>query len=293
MHQLFAFNTVQSGEGVGNEFIYIIAAVIGGCLLTGGYGSAIGPAFGAFIFGMASKGIVYADWNPDWFKFFLGAMLLARHPVNPWVRKRAEADRDDIDTAPTVPPAHAPTARLELDGVGKSLRQHPRPARCHPRRRTPARSPACSATTAPASPPSSRSSPGCTSTTEGTLLVDGEEVRLTSPRARPSTAGIATVYQDLAIVPLMPVWRNFFLGSEMTKGPGPFARLDIGRMRRPPTRNCATWASTCATSTSPSAPSPAASASAWPSPAPSTSAPGCSSSTSPPRRSASSSPASC
>ena len=76
MHMLFSFNTVQSGQGVGNEFLYIIAAVIGGCLLTGGYGSAIGAAIGAFIFGMANQGIVYAGWNPDWFKFFLGAMLL-------------------------------------------------------------------------------------------------------------------------------------------------------------------------------------------------------------------------
>ncbi len=55
MHLLFSFNTVQSGEGVGNEFLYIIAAVIGGCLLTGGYGSAIGPVIGAFIFGMVSR----------------------------------------------------------------------------------------------------------------------------------------------------------------------------------------------------------------------------------------------
>ena len=44
MHLLFAFNTVQSGQGIGNEFFYIIAAVIGGCLLTGGYGTAIGAA---------------------------------------------------------------------------------------------------------------------------------------------------------------------------------------------------------------------------------------------------------
>jgi simple sugar transport system permease protein len=76
MHLLFAFNTVQSGQGVGNEFLYIIAAVIGGCLLTGGYGTTIGAAIGAFIFGMVNQGIVYAGWNPDWFKFFLGAMLL-------------------------------------------------------------------------------------------------------------------------------------------------------------------------------------------------------------------------
>ena len=76
MHLLFAFNTVQSGQGVGNEFLYIIAAVIGGCLLTGGYGTTVGAMIGAFIFGMANQGIVYAGWNPDWFKFFLGAMLL-------------------------------------------------------------------------------------------------------------------------------------------------------------------------------------------------------------------------
>ncbi|MFI0407532.1 ABC transporter permease [Actinomadura sp. 3N508] len=90
MHLVFAFATVQSGEGVGNEFLYIICAVIGGCLLTGGYGSAIGAAIGAFIFGMTNKGIVYAEWNPDWFRFFLGAMLLIATVVNLIVRRRVE-----------------------------------------------------------------------------------------------------------------------------------------------------------------------------------------------------------
>jgi simple sugar transport system permease protein len=89
MHQLFTFNTVQSGEGVGQELIYISAAVIGGCLLTGGYGSAIGPVFGAFMFGMVQQGIVYANWNPDWFKAFLGVMLLGAVLINLWVRQSA------------------------------------------------------------------------------------------------------------------------------------------------------------------------------------------------------------
>ncbi|MBO4259323.1 ABC transporter permease [Streptomyces griseorubiginosus] len=89
MHQLFTFNTVQSGEGVGQELIYIAAAVIGGCLLTGGYGSAVGPVFGAFMFGMVNQGIVFAGWNPDWFKAFLGVMLLGAVMINLWVRQSA------------------------------------------------------------------------------------------------------------------------------------------------------------------------------------------------------------
>src|SRR6266487_1682419 len=93
MHILIAFNTVQSGLGLGNEFIYIVAAVVGGCLLTGGYGSVIGAAIGAFIFGMTNQGIVYAGWNPDWFFFFLGALLLGAILLNSWVRRRAEAMR--------------------------------------------------------------------------------------------------------------------------------------------------------------------------------------------------------
>ncbi|WBO62514.1 ABC transporter permease [Streptomyces camelliae] len=89
MHNLFSFNTVQSGEGVGQELIYISAAVIGGCLLTGGSGSAIGPVFGAFMFGMVQQGIVYAGWNPDWFKAFLGVMLLGAVLINLWVQRTA------------------------------------------------------------------------------------------------------------------------------------------------------------------------------------------------------------
>jgi simple sugar transport system permease protein len=88
MHQLFAFDSVQSGIGVGNELFYIAAAVVGGCLLTGGYGSAIGGAIGALIFGATTQGIVYAGWNPDWVKFFVGAVLLVATLLNMWVRLR-------------------------------------------------------------------------------------------------------------------------------------------------------------------------------------------------------------
>ncbi|PPK97872.1 simple sugar transport system permease protein [Kineococcus xinjiangensis] len=89
MHQLFSFNAIQSGGGVGQEFIYIIAAVVGGCLLTGGYGSAVGSAIGALIFGMTSLGIVYAGWDANWFKAFLGVMLLLATIVNMIVKNQA------------------------------------------------------------------------------------------------------------------------------------------------------------------------------------------------------------
>ena len=60
----------------------------------------------------------------------------------------------------------------------------------------------------------------------GEFLVDGAPVRFASPRDARSH-GISTVYQDLAMVPLMSIWRNFFLGSEPTKGWGPFRRFDV------------------------------------------------------------------
>lgn len=93
MHQLFAYNTVQSGAGIGNELLYIAAAVVGGCLLTGGHGSAVGSALGAFIFGMTTEGVIYADWDPDWFQFFVGAMLLIATVANTWIRSRASTGK--------------------------------------------------------------------------------------------------------------------------------------------------------------------------------------------------------
>lgn len=91
MHTLFQFNTIQSGEGVGQEFIFIIAAVVGGCLLTGGYGSAVGASIGALIFAMTELGINYAGWNPDWYRTFLGVMLVLATLANVWVKKKADA----------------------------------------------------------------------------------------------------------------------------------------------------------------------------------------------------------
>jgi simple sugar transport system permease protein len=93
MLSLFKTTTAQSTTGVGQEFVYIICAVVGGCLLTGGYGSAVGAALGALIYGMVGQGIVYSGWDSDWLYAFLGVMLLGAVLVNNWVKARAESIR--------------------------------------------------------------------------------------------------------------------------------------------------------------------------------------------------------
>jgi len=67
--------------------------------------------------------------------------------------------------------------------------------------------------------------------TKGTLMLDGEEVFLNSPRDA-IDRGIATVFQDLAMIPLMGISRNFFIGREPTRGAGPFKRFDVTKADR-------------------------------------------------------------
>ena len=74
--QVLGVGSADTLRGTQKEFEAIIAAVIGGCLLTGGYGSAIGAAFGALIFGFVQMGIFYTGIDTDWFKVFLGSMVL-------------------------------------------------------------------------------------------------------------------------------------------------------------------------------------------------------------------------
>ena len=86
----FRLTAVQADVGDGNEFRYIIVAVVGGNLLTGGYGSALGAGIGAVIWGMISQGIGFAQWNSDWRFLVLGALLLVAVLANNYVRGKAE-----------------------------------------------------------------------------------------------------------------------------------------------------------------------------------------------------------
>ncbi len=85
--------STDARRGFQKEFEAIIAAVIGGCLLTGGYGSAIGAFFGAIIFGMVVIGLTYTSFDQDWFQVFLGSMLLLAVLFNNAIRKRVTGER--------------------------------------------------------------------------------------------------------------------------------------------------------------------------------------------------------
>lgn len=91
--QVLSVGSADTSRGLQKEFEAIIAAVIGGTLLTGGYGSAIGAMFGSLIFGTAQMGIFYTGIDTDWFKAFMGVMLLIAVLFNNYVRKRATGSK--------------------------------------------------------------------------------------------------------------------------------------------------------------------------------------------------------
>lgn len=91
--QFTAGLSAVSEQGVGYELYYIVAAVVGGCLLTGGYGSVIGASIGAAIIGMALQGVIYAGWPSQWGFAFLGILLLLGVVVNAFTYRQAQRAR--------------------------------------------------------------------------------------------------------------------------------------------------------------------------------------------------------
>ena len=89
MIQAIAFSGADVLRGQQREFLAIIAVVIGGTLLTGGYGSAVGAVLGALVIGLVRQGIVFAGVDADWFQVFMGGMLLLAVLVNSYFRKQA------------------------------------------------------------------------------------------------------------------------------------------------------------------------------------------------------------
>jgi simple sugar transport system permease protein len=91
--QVITVKSADTLRGEQLEFQAIIAAVIGGNLLTGGYGSAIGAMLGALIIGMVRQGVVFAGVSADWFLVFMGGMLIIAVLINNYVRRKAEEAR--------------------------------------------------------------------------------------------------------------------------------------------------------------------------------------------------------
>lgn len=89
---LVRLNGVQVGApGLGTAVDFVVVAVIGGCLLTGGYGSAVGASIGALVYAVTRQGIALAGWDPPWFQAFLGVLLLLALLANGVVRYRLKA----------------------------------------------------------------------------------------------------------------------------------------------------------------------------------------------------------
>jgi simple sugar transport system permease protein len=91
--QVLDAGSADTLRGMLKEFEAIIAVVVGGTLLTGGYGSPIGAAFGALIFGTVQMGIFYTGWDTDWFKVFMGIMVLIAVLVNNIIRRKVTEAR--------------------------------------------------------------------------------------------------------------------------------------------------------------------------------------------------------
>jgi simple sugar transport system permease protein len=91
--QVLDAGSADTLRGQQKEFEAIIAVVVGGTLLTGGYGSAIGAAFGALIFGTVQMGIFYTGVDTDWFKVFMGIMVLLAVLVNNFIRRKVTEAR--------------------------------------------------------------------------------------------------------------------------------------------------------------------------------------------------------
>ena len=266
--QVIEAGSADTLRGQLKEFEAIIAAVIGGVLLTGGYGTVIGATFGALIFGLVQMGIFYTGIDTDWFKVFLGLVILVAVLVNNYIRAKA------LGRARAMTPVPPATPVMELRGVTSrfgsviALRDIDVALRAGEVHCLLGDNGAGKSTLI-------KILSGVMPPSEGEILLDGRPVVFRNPREA-QAAGVATVFQDLGMIPLMSISRNFFLGREPLCGRFPFRRSRQGpRRTRPPARRWRTSASTCATRARRWARSRAASGSRSRSPARSISAPRC------------------
>jgi hypothetical protein len=265
MSQAILYNSAQVAAGQSFIFNSIIAVVIGGVLLTGGYGSVVGIVLGTLTFSIVNQGIFYTGFDANWASLIIGVLLLAAVLMNNTFRNmawrtrapkgQARRCRCSADRSTVVQPDRR-ASRISLDvkrgevlcllgdnGAGKSTLI--------------------------------KILSGVHKPTSGRIELDGKSVAFGNPRDA-SDHGIATVHQFGGTFPLMSIGRSFFVGAEPTRRWGPLNIYDRRRATRSPSRRCANSESRASTmAIVSSAVCPGGSARPLRSPAPSTSAPAC------------------
>jgi simple sugar transport system permease protein len=243
-----SYGSADPLRGQQKEFEAAIIAIVGGTLLSGGYGSVVGTVFGALTLGVVRQGLFFIGIEADWYQMLLGIVLFAAVLLNQLARSRA------------VEPHRAPTKRgpgevqmealLASPGVGEEKAEAPSAGRPTLEAREVSKYFGGVIALESVSLKVYASEVVCLLGDNGAgkstlikilsgvfppdgggLFLEGSEIKPRSPRDM-LRSGVATVYQDLAVFPLMSIARNFVVGTEPTKGWGPFRRLDLREASR-------------------------------------------------------------
>ena len=240
--------SIDANRGVGWELIAIAMTVIGGTLLTGGYGSVLGTVLGAFMYAMVNAGLLLIGLQGYWVNIFLGIVVLVAVLVNRLVIDRfvMSSDRAALEQPVVLAEARAVSNAVSVDpalaaGRVRSLAVAAKPVvalrdvtmsfqsvtalRNITMEAHVGKVLALLGDNGAGKSTLIKVLSGVYQPTSGSVEVDGRPVTLRSAHdAR--AAGISTVFQDLAVCDLMSIARNMVLGNEPTKGFGPFRVYD-------------------------------------------------------------------
>jgi len=241
-----SYGSADPLRGQQKEFEAAIIAIVGGTLLSGGYGSVVGTVFGALTLGIVRQGLFFLGIESDWYQMLLGVVLFAAVLLNQAARSLAiephraatgrgpgEARADAglsarADSMSGQRPGERPilAARrvskyfggvIALEDVSLEIRL--KEVVCLLGDNGAGKSTLIKILS------------GIFAPDAGELLLDERPIKPKAPRDM-LRSGVATVYQDLAVFPLMSIARNFVVGAEPTKGWGPFRRIDLREASR-------------------------------------------------------------